>query len=500
MHEKNSTLVKGCWILALLSFFFFAFWFYPFTMDDSYISFRYSENFIEGHGLTWNVGDDPVEGYSNFLWVLVSDIILKLGLPIEGGIKFVGVILQLANLVLLYKIAEHLTSDKFWSSFIVLLTAITPAFGFWAIGGLENPLFMFFFFGGILFFLKEIEQNSFPYSSIAFTLSAMTRHEGAVLFVLTLVYRISWCFKLEENKLRISKEGMKSWILSATIFGIMYTPYFVWRWQYYGFPFPNTYYAKISPGAGWSAIKSFLNYFWPFLLMAIPSLIKIRSDSVALSPRKGAVYFMLIALVSTILLINRDPIMGNYYRFFLHFIPLVFILCIPFWKSMIKDKIASWHFVPLVILLLLPVQITKLSADHQTYMIYAKGLSDAHVKLGKWINEVTPKNVTIAITDAGAVPFYAKRRTIDLWGLNNEYIAHKGFSSEYFWSEDPDIITLFSTTPGPFRFNYMSEYDIFESERFKQEFEFARIDSWQGSDYHLLTFTKKSLGLAPKSA
>ncbi len=498
MQVKKDVLAKVCLTLAIIIFLFFSFWFRAFTIDDAYISFRYSENFINGKGLTWNIGDDPVEGYSNFLWVLVAAVILKLGIPIEAGIKTIGVILQLANLGLIYKIAQHLTKDNLWSSFVVLLTAITPAFSFWAIGGLENPLFMFFFYLGVYLFFKELERPQIPYSSVAFALSAMTRHEGAVLFVLSLIYRVVASFSIEEGKLKVSKDNLKVSVIAAFLFGIIYTPYFVWRWNFYGYFFPNTYYAKIARGAGWSEIWHFVKYFWPFLLMALPSLFAMKGDKLIIKPTRGAVFLWLVAILSTLTLVNRNPIMGNYYRFFLHFIPFIYLLCVPLWKSIVQHK--KEYALVLIIMLLLPIEVTKIASDHQTYMTYARGMKDAHITLGNWIEKETPRDATIAITDAGAVPFFSKRRTIDLWGLNNEYLAHNGFDIEYFWSERPDVITLFSVSTERFGSNYAYEYQIFQSEKFQKEYELARIDSWKGSDYHLLTFTKKALGLAPKSA
>ena len=41
--------------------------------DDAFISFRYSQHLAEGHGLVFNVGE-KVEGYSNFLWVVLVAI------------------------------------------------------------------------------------------------------------------------------------------------------------------------------------------------------------------------------------------------------------------------------------------------------------------------------------------------------------------------------------------------------------------------------------------
>src|SRR4051812_9442686 len=38
--------------------------------DDAMISMRYARNLAEGRGLVWNPGEQPVEGYTNFLWTL----------------------------------------------------------------------------------------------------------------------------------------------------------------------------------------------------------------------------------------------------------------------------------------------------------------------------------------------------------------------------------------------------------------------------------------------
>ena len=46
------------------------FWF---ITDDAFISFRFSRNLALGHGLRYNLGEHvPVEGYSNFLWVVIG--------------------------------------------------------------------------------------------------------------------------------------------------------------------------------------------------------------------------------------------------------------------------------------------------------------------------------------------------------------------------------------------------------------------------------------------
>src|SRR5262249_45093435 len=43
----------------------------PVVYDDAYISYRYADNLVRGHGLVFNPGE-RVEGYSNFLWVMLA--------------------------------------------------------------------------------------------------------------------------------------------------------------------------------------------------------------------------------------------------------------------------------------------------------------------------------------------------------------------------------------------------------------------------------------------
>ncbi len=52
--------------LALLAWLSSVAWF---LCDDAFISFRYTRNLLEGHGLVFNPGE-RVEGYTNFLWIL----------------------------------------------------------------------------------------------------------------------------------------------------------------------------------------------------------------------------------------------------------------------------------------------------------------------------------------------------------------------------------------------------------------------------------------------
>src|SRR3989442_4318999 len=61
-----------------------------FLGDDCFISFRYARHLAAGQGLVWNPGE-RVEGYTNFLWVILMAGAPRLGGTPPGVSKFVGV-------------------------------------------------------------------------------------------------------------------------------------------------------------------------------------------------------------------------------------------------------------------------------------------------------------------------------------------------------------------------------------------------------------------------
>jgi hypothetical protein len=113
------------------------------VIDDAYISFRYAENLARGQGLVFNVGE-RVEGYTNFLWVILLAIPARLGLDLVVSSKVLGGVFALATLWTLGTLhpgsgarprARNLAAPG------LLLT--NTAFFLWAVHGLETAMFAF---------------------------------------------------------------------------------------------------------------------------------------------------------------------------------------------------------------------------------------------------------------------------------------------------------------------------------------------------------------------
>lgn len=108
--------------------------------EDAMISMRYARNLAEGHGFVWNVGEEPIEGFTNLLWVLWMSVGHKLGLS-EGKISLfimlTGVCILLANGFVVAKIARRLT-DAAWVPLAVLAaTLFDYPLVFWTLRGME---------------------------------------------------------------------------------------------------------------------------------------------------------------------------------------------------------------------------------------------------------------------------------------------------------------------------------------------------------------------------
>ena len=101
----------------------FLFWLsyqiFSYTIDDAYITFRYSKNLAAGFGPTYNPGLPPVEGYTTFLWMLL------MALP-HAGMETSLFIFLIALMVYIVTLGL-LDSSRllFWAPLVGLLIGLT---------------------------------------------------------------------------------------------------------------------------------------------------------------------------------------------------------------------------------------------------------------------------------------------------------------------------------------------------------------------------------------
>jgi arabinofuranosyltransferase len=281
---------KEKWVLAMLlpvtAIALFLGWrLFWFLADDAYISFRYASNLVAGHGLVWNPEPfRPVEGYSNFLWViLLAQIWRWTGLEPPAIANVLALCFSFLSLLLfarfLLTMKWRAELIRFRIPFLVLaLLGILSnrTFLAWTSSGLETAMYNFLVLLW-LFCLLRIPPESgswFLCSTLAAALLELTRPDGMLFLAGTVVIGL----------LVARRQAGPSRLQHILWLAIASSPaacHLLWRKLYYGEWLPNTYYAKIDkpwPESGWRYLLSFvLEYaLWIFLLAAAVILFRRR--------------------------------------------------------------------------------------------------------------------------------------------------------------------------------------------------------------------------------
>ena len=161
---------------------------YAFLTDDAFISFRYARNLADGHGLVFNPGMAPVEGYTNFLWVLLLAAASLLGIDPQ----VVAPVLTVALTVVLWWLVADFAGreaprERPWIGLIApFLLAGTRSVAVWSTGGLETRLFEVLVVAGTLRLVTEVRAElrhrrpRAPAAAALFALAILTRPDGVL--------------------------------------------------------------------------------------------------------------------------------------------------------------------------------------------------------------------------------------------------------------------------------------------------------------------------------
>jgi hypothetical protein len=241
---------------------------YNFVTDDAYISFVYSRNLAEHGELTFNLGQ-RIEGYTNFSWTVLLGLLMMIGIPPDLSSRVLGAACALATLYVAFRAMERALGRKTaWATVPALLLACSSGFACWTSGGLETQLFTLLCtiaIDAVVAAEDVAGEHALRRAGIALALAAMTRPEGLLIAAGLGLVRLVCNFVARRRPI-----GKPELVALAFLLGI-WGPWFAWRWWYYGWPFPNTYYVKASgdwtaPEAAHVMWKNGGYYLWTWLL------------------------------------------------------------------------------------------------------------------------------------------------------------------------------------------------------------------------------------------
>ena len=175
--SKPAQLVLGLGLPSVLALFTML-TMRSFTVDDSFISFRYARNWARGWGLVYNRGE-PIEGYTNFLWTLMLGVGIKLGIAPEQLAKVLGAAFCLLAMWAMYRLSDRLHPAGRLPCISTWLVASTTAFAGYAVFGLETSMFAALVLVGTLLMLREEDRKAkIPWSGLVFAAAGLTRPEA----------------------------------------------------------------------------------------------------------------------------------------------------------------------------------------------------------------------------------------------------------------------------------------------------------------------------------
>lgn len=207
------------------------------NVDDSFITFRYSRNLVEGHGFVYNLGE-RVLGTTTPLYTL---LMAGLGALFGGDYPTYALILNaLAGglaVLLIFLITEQLTDDPLISALAALLWSVAVYGVTFDIGGMETGLHGLFMLAAWYAYLRQRPL----WLGAACALGFLTRPDALIWALPLLLHQLLSAFFTANNKKQVlTWLPLRTWGIGLAIV----LPWLIFATLYFGNPIPQSVSAK----------------------------------------------------------------------------------------------------------------------------------------------------------------------------------------------------------------------------------------------------------------
>lgn len=403
--------------LFILSIIFFSLPSHLSPAEDATILYRYSENVAQEGRICYNPGGEVAEGATDFLWMLILSMGIKLGIDPYLFSRILSVLGLIGSYLIGRKWLEE-EGKPTYLSHLLLGSLLVNSQLMAAVQG-----FSVAFFGcwGLFCMYQYGRKNMFGLVSSALILG-LIRPDGLLLGI-PLVFQAFWQERMDW------KMNLRTVILWGLLPGLLY---FGWRWWYFGEVLPLPMYVKGGTGFQIDSlmyeIKYMLKYLFPLFVCIGIALLQQRKQPKDLAP------LSLICILFPLLFYAQIRLEQNIADRFLYLFHLgtliIFLLAWPVEKKNRVVFSAAW-ILYFILSLLYCIIFTK-----GTLQI----VRNNPVRIAKALTEIP--DLRMAVTEAGRLPYYSKCETLDLWGLNSPALAKRPLQQTDLKVFDPDLIVL----------------------------------------------------------
>lgn len=449
--KKENVIIDWLLIIAaIIIFISHALLFCTWIIDDAGISFAYARNLSKGFGLVSQPGNIPIEGYSNFLWVLllVPFFFLRIFHPVITP-KLLSSLLIIVSFIFIYKTLSLLSNHNRYRIFIILiLIAINTSFVVWSTSGLENPLYVFLLclllFWSVKGFVfgKTTKGNAIIMGLLVGGIT-ITRPEGAIFFG---IYMLLVLTKWFNKRYKFRKSDSINLLLYILSFIFLVGSVTVFRLLYFKDIFPNSYYIKGGP-----SFRDFLS-----MVTFQPEMVtKIQKLMTSVAGPSGSILLVGLATI-TIYLISIKRFRRVHFVLFIFFIWTIFAyLLLPYdWMGLFRYATPFFVFFYAYAVILTDVFIKSLNVKNsfrKPLLIFVIGLfigasvllfsrrsirfaknptvpfAEVAERFGHRFNQYAAlsdiQKGSILLPDVGGTLYYSKLRVYDTGGLCDKTIA-----------------------------------------------------------------------------
>jgi hypothetical protein len=447
-----------------------------FTADDALISFRYSDNLANGHGPVWNLTGPRTDGYTSALWMALIAAPDAIGADPAAAAKVLGLLAALA-IALMLAVAGPRRATVVRGAAIGTL-ALSPAFLTLAVQGMETIWAAMLATATAWLMVRAVQvptHRRLALFNVAALLAFLTRPDLAPFVAVCVVGLGAWLIHTRD---RTALVRAGAWTAGALVLPALV--WALWRWSYYGYPLPNTSYAKRGQGLidrqSLHMVRTFVTSFaWPWLLVLAVLLVRAvrhrrRTDAAALWATCVALCASGAFLAAGLLF---APIQGDLWRFQMPVFP-VLLLCAVMLAA--RDPVAAdlgsrgprasrvlaWGAAVLI------AAFALTTLDDARVQVRGRWTYDRE-QAGRALAPFARDGMSMFVTESGAVPYYSGWRAYDLLGLNDHYIAQHGARPSYVAGLHPDLLQFVidgQGRPGP-------AYDVFRVLLRSGQYQFA---------------------------
>ncbi len=414
--------------------------------EDAAMLMRYAVHLGQGHGIVWNVGEPPVDGATDFLFLLSAAGLVRLGLAVEVAVRLLTLVAHLLTVALVYLGARRLAGAPPWAAALsAAFLAVGPGLRY-AAAYFGTPFFVLFacltWLAAMALAGRGVTHGRaavFAFSGLAL---GLTRPEGVILTALML---LSVVF------LRGRKESREAILWFVGVFGLLGGAYFLWRWRYFGHPLPNPFLKKgggrFYPTSARESVQFVIAQGLPFLapVLAALSFEKTRRRALALLIPVGG-------FALAFLLISNAMNFGGRFQYAL--LPVVLLS----WWPLAADLLPEFRLPRFEELSRearrAAVLVGVFAAGAAVWYSHERSRGITYSEDGRYavalaLRSFAERGYTLATSEAGLLPLYSRWKTIDTWGLNDLWITHHGgVTDEYLDRSRPEVVMFNGPWPG----------------------------------------------------